>query len=80
MRKVSNQRGKVLGRIFKIRRLNPGGIGRAATSAVAERSVRRRNHPPVISSTSAHTKPDFHCEFEWGVLNFSEKNKLASPA
>jgi hypothetical protein len=29
---------------------------------------------PVISSTSPHTKPDFHREHEWGVLTF--KNSL----
>jgi len=25
---------------------------------------------PVISSTSPHTKPDFHCQSEWGTMRF----------
>ncbi len=29
---------------------------------------------PVISSTSPHARPDFHCQHEWGVLTF--KNSL----
>jgi hypothetical protein len=29
---------------------------------------------PVISSTSPHAGPDFHCQHEWGVLSF--KNSL----
>lgn len=35
---------------------------------------------PVISSTSAHTKPDFHCQSEWGVLDFVGENELVSTA
>lgn len=34
----------------------------------------RDGHPLVISSTSPHTKPDFHSRSEWGVLNFAGKN------
>jgi hypothetical protein len=31
----------------------------------------RDGKSPVISSTSPHTKPDFHCQAEWGVLDFA---------
>ena len=30
----------------------------------------RGHKEPVISSTSPHTKPDFHCQFEWGTMRF----------
>lgn len=36
--------------------------------------VSRDGSPPVISSTSPHTKPDFHSRSEWGVLNFAGHN------
>jgi len=28
---------------------------------------------PVISSTSAHSRPDFHCREEWGTLRFQPR-------
>lgn len=31
---------------------------------------------PVISSTSSHAKPDFHCQSEWGMMTF--KNSFAN--
>jgi hypothetical protein len=30
----------------------------------------RGRKEPVISSTSPHTKPDFHCQSEWGTMRF----------
>jgi hypothetical protein len=30
----------------------------------------RGQNVPVISSTSAHTKPDFHRQQEWGTIQF----------
>ncbi len=31
----------------------------------------RDRKEPVISSTSSHTIPDFHCQKEWGVMKFA---------
>jgi hypothetical protein len=31
---------------------------------------RRSRSEPVISSTSPHTKPDFHCQAEWDTMRF----------
>jgi hypothetical protein len=35
----------------------------------------RGRSEPVISSTSAHAKPNFHCQSEWGVMQFSAAGK-----
>lgn len=35
----------------------------------------RGRKEPVISSTSAHAKPDFHCQEEWGELLFVNGSK-----
>jgi len=48
--------------------------GRRWSFSFSRYDASRDGSPPVISSTSPHTRPDFHRRSEWGELHFIGKN------
>ncbi|MGH7953093.1 MAG: hypothetical protein ACREFE_14420 [Limisphaerales bacterium] len=66
------------GRWFAFAEIPAGSVGEKSKSLPGSKwlfsfsryDYTRGRNEPVISSTSAHTKPDFHCQNEWGTLRF----------